>query len=603
MLPRRMPTASAALAVLALAACLLGNASARKILQGGCNGQDYSIDNGVTSFNFVCASPEDMIMGTDGIFCIGEMKCYQDTDADCTGATVACPTAGAPTTAPTPAPTDMAEGCTAIGASTNNSPLYNYICHGNLTIGDALNCDRDSACYAADDMNCSGTAIDCPTGPSRIPYKYYAYLKGKNSVTTTKIVTKTWGWGWVEWSADSTKANVTVEVKDGVDMFAAHIHNCSADCNGPVYVTIFDFTDAAGVVTYLSGAYTISIMVDLVDNPKVFELVMSGNAYVNVHTKAYPAGEVRGQLKDANAPTIVSVATVIPELAYFAVAVANAPDLLTAASDPTTAATVFAPSNAAFEAAIKEMGMSIEGLIDNTALLMAVLAYHVHTPTVYMAADAPAAPGINISTFLYDAMLHVEATNGTVMVSDAKVIRSDISVNNYTSVIHIIDKVLTPPMFSQTIMSVATDIPQLAYFAVAVFNAPELRAAASDPTTEATVFAPSNAAFEAAIADMGMSIDGLINNTALLTAILSYHVHTLAVYLAADAPAAPGINITTLLGDSTSIRNDNMLHVEATNGTVMVNDAKVFRAYISVNDNTAVILIIDKVLIPPIIMK
>ncbi|KAG1653944.1 hypothetical protein FOA52_001734 [Chlamydomonas sp. UWO 241] len=102
---------------------------------------------------------------------------------------------------------------------------------------------------------------------------------------------------------------------------------------------------------------------------------------------------------------------------------------------------------------------------------------------------------------------------------------------------------------------------------------------------------------------MGLSIDGLINNTVLLTAILSYHVHVPNVYLAADAPASPGINISTLLGDSTSIRNDNMLHVEATNGMIMVNGAKVVRADISVNDNAAVIHIIDKVLIPPIMMK
>ncbi|KAG1672147.1 hypothetical protein FOA52_001735 [Chlamydomonas sp. UWO 241] len=400
-----------------------------------------------------------MIMGTDGIFCIGEMKCYQITDANCTGATVACPTVGAPTAAPTPAPTGMAEGCTATGVSTSNFPSYNYVCNGNLTIRATLNCDGDSACYAADDINCSGTAIACPTGPPCMPYKYNAYLKGKNSVTTTKIVTKTWGWGWVEWSADSTKANVTVEVKHGVDVFAAHIHNCSADCNGPVYVTIFDFTDAAGVVMYLSGTYSTSIMVDILEYPELRLLVMSGNAYVNVHTKAYPAGEVRGQLQDTNAPSIVSVATNIPQLAYFAVAIAYAPKLMAAASDPTTEATVFAPSNAAFEAAIKEMGLPIDGLIKNTALLTAVLAYHVHVPNVYMAANAPAAPGIITTLLGNNYMLHVEATNGTVKVNNATVIRADISVNNFTSVIHIIDKVLTPPR--PTILSVATDIPEV----------------------------------------------------------------------------------------------------------------------------------------------
>ena len=33
--------------------------------------------------------------------------------------------------------------------------------------------------------------------------------------------------------------------------------------------------------------------------PSVVEAIRSGNAYVNVHTKADPRGELRGQLKPA----------------------------------------------------------------------------------------------------------------------------------------------------------------------------------------------------------------------------------------------------------------------------------------------------------------
>ncbi|KAG1670511.1 hypothetical protein FOA52_015376, partial [Chlamydomonas sp. UWO 241] len=382
-------------------------------------------------------------------------------------------------------------------------------------------------------------------------------------------------------------------VKHGVNVFAAHIHNCSSTCNGPVYVTVFDLTDATGATPYVTGTFTVSIMVNLAVYPELLDLVMSGNAYVNVHTKAYPAGEIRAQLLDTT-HTITSVASSIPELTYFVAAITAAPELLGPASSATTAATVFAPSNAAFEAAITTMGMSIEELLNNTMLLTELLAYHVHANDVYLAADVPAAPGINITTLLYDTTLRVEATNGTVMVNDAKVVVADISVNNYTSVIHIIDAVLTPPMTPPTIVSVASDIRELTYFVAAVTAAPELLAAASNSSTQATVFAPSNTAFEAALVAIGMSIDELLNDTALLAAVLSYHVHANDVYLAVDVPAAPGINITTLLADNAT------LQVQATNGTVTVNDAKVIRANISVSNYTAVIHVIDTVLLPPI---
>ncbi|KAG1673966.1 hypothetical protein FOA52_015722 [Chlamydomonas sp. UWO 241] len=560
------PMARAAVATLALA-CLLSTASARRMLQS-CQGKGYSIDNGVTNYSFVCVSP-DMTFGPAGMVCVGEMKCYADTDADCTGATVACPIAG-------------------------------------------------------------GEAIETPA--PAMSYKYKAYLKGKNELPPH--VTKTWGWGWVEWSSDSTMAKITVEVKNGVDVTAAHIHNCDATCNGPVYVPIASFPAP------LSGTFEVSIMVDLITFPMLSELIMSGNAYMNVHTKAYPGGEIRAQLKDTAPPqpTIASVASGIPELSTFLAAVAAAPGFLAATSNPSAMLTVFAPSNAAFAQALVALGMSAEDLLSNSELLTSVLSYHVHDGVI-RAADAPAAPGVNITTLLDYAMLHVEAIDGTVMINDAKVTVADISINNFQSVIHIIDMVLMPPAAPQppvpqppapqppspqppapqppspqppvpqppapqtpapqpTIGSVASAVPELSYFVAAVRAAPGILAAASDPSAVLTVFAPSNAAFEVALMALGMPVEDLLSNTELLTSVLSYHVHG-GVIRAADAPAAPGVNITTLLDGA-------MLHVEAMNGTVMINDAvvrcvqkSVTVADISINNFTSVIHIIDMVLMPP----
>ncbi|KAG1673963.1 hypothetical protein FOA52_015719 [Chlamydomonas sp. UWO 241] len=350
----------------------------------------------------------------------------------------------APTEVPTMAPTDMADECSATGVSTDGSALYNYACSGNLTVGDMLTCDGESACYAADDITCSGTPIDCPTAPAPGPtmsYKYKAYLKGKNELPPH--VTKMWGWGWVEWTSDSQgniMANITVGVKNAVDVTAAHIHNCNATCNGPVYVPIISYPES------MSGTDTVTITVYLDQYPMLGELLESGNAYMNVHTKAYPGGEIRAQLMNTAPPqSIVSVASAIPELSYFVAAMAAWPAFEEHASDPSIEATIFAPSNAAFEAALIALGMPVGDLLSNTELLISVLSYHVHSP-VLMAAMAPGPPGVNITSHLEGAMLHVVAIDGMVMINDAKVIVADISVNNYTSVIHIIDQVLIPPI-------------------------------------------------------------------------------------------------------------------------------------------------------------
>ncbi|KAG1675329.1 hypothetical protein FOA52_016003 [Chlamydomonas sp. UWO 241] len=122
--------------------------------------------------------------------------------------------------------------------------------------------------------------------------EYKAYLKGKNQLPA-QVHTQTWGWGRVEWNA--THATITVEVRNGVDVTAALVHNCSSDCSGPVYAPVFAYADGQCV----SGNFSFSTTFDLAKYPSLGELVISGDAYVNVRTQAYPGGVVRGQLLPA----------------------------------------------------------------------------------------------------------------------------------------------------------------------------------------------------------------------------------------------------------------------------------------------------------------
>jgi uncharacterized surface protein with fasciclin (FAS1) repeats len=98
--------------------------------------------------------------------------------------------------------------------------------------------------------------------------------------------------------------------------------------------------------------------------------------------------------------------------------------------------TVFAPTDEAFAKIPQE---KLEALLKDKKALTAVLTYHV-VPGKVMAKDvvkldsAKTAQGGNVS---------ISATDGSVKINGAKVIKADIECKN--GVIHVIDTVLLPP--------------------------------------------------------------------------------------------------------------------------------------------------------------
>ncbi|KAG1666641.1 hypothetical protein FOA52_005851 [Chlamydomonas sp. UWO 241] len=124
--------------------------------------------------------------------------------------------------------------------------------------------------------------------------KYTAYLKGKNQVPEP-IVTKTWGAAAFSWN--DTSAMVTVQVVQGAEIWAGHIHNGTEGEAGPVIVTLFSFTDpVVGGLQYFNGSFSTAVRFNLTAFPGLIEMVTSGSAYVNVHSRINPGGEIRDQL-------------------------------------------------------------------------------------------------------------------------------------------------------------------------------------------------------------------------------------------------------------------------------------------------------------------
>lgn len=102
-----------------------------------------------------------------------------------------------------------------------------------------------------------------------------------------------------------------------------------------------------------------------------------------------------------------------------------------------------------------------------------------------------------------------------------------------------------------------------------------------------TVFAPTDEAFEAALADLGLTAEELLADTETLTSILTYHV------VEGEVPAT---DVMTLDGEMVGTVNGATVTISIDGETVMVNDATVVQP--DVFASNGVIHVIDSVLVP-----
>lgn len=101
--------------------------------------------------------------------------------------------------------------------------------------------------------------------------------------------------------------------------------------------------------------------------------------------------------------------------------------------------TVFAPTNAAFEQALADLGLTAEELLASDDLA-GILTYHVVSGKI-MAADAIAADGTEVTTVNGDTIM-VTVVDGNVMIDGATVTTADLEAGN--GVVHVIDSVILP---------------------------------------------------------------------------------------------------------------------------------------------------------------
>ncbi|MGB0113518.1 MAG: fasciclin domain-containing protein [Ilumatobacteraceae bacterium] len=141
-------------------------------------------------------------------------------------------------------------------------------------------------------------------------------------------------------------------------------------------------------------------------------------------------------MSDAEGDVIVVAAT-NGELSTFVAAVDAAG--LTATLSGDGPFTIFAPSNAAFEAYLGDMGMTLDDAVADTAALSTLLQNHV----VSAADDSDMVSGMVDNPFISLAgnELPVTVDGDTITIGGAEIIEADIYATN--GVVHVIDTVIS----------------------------------------------------------------------------------------------------------------------------------------------------------------
>jgi len=248
--------------------------------------------------------------------------------------------------------------------------------------------------------------------------------------------------------------------------------------------------------------------------------------------------------------------------------------------------TVFAPTNAAFDAAAAQLGFS-SGTAMVAALPSATLASLLQYHVVGQQESSSMLGGMSSVNTLYTVggkatALKLSASGGLGItdadLTTAHVTQADVGASN--GVIHVVDKLLVPPSLLNIVQMASLN----ADFSTLVSA---LKTAGLDTTLSGagpyTVFAPTNAAFSA----IQSTVASL--STPQLTTVLEYHV------LAQAVPAASipfGQSITTVANQDITINAGT---------TPTITDTTSTRADIVATDvmaSNGVIHVIDKVLIP-----
>jgi uncharacterized surface protein with fasciclin (FAS1) repeats len=266
---------------------------------------------------------------------------------------------------------------------------------------------------------------------------------------------------------------------------------------------------------------------------------------------------------DENAATIAGVAVGNENFSTLVTAL-QAADLVDVLADEEGKFTVFAPTNAAFAAAgITEEVLATLAIED----LQNILLYHVISGVEVNAAAAIAIAGNTVEMANEDRMA-LSLTGSSLFANLSEVSAPNVDASN--GIIHVIDSVLMPPADApaptQTIAEIAQGSEDFETLVLAL-GAAGLVDTLNDPAGDFTVFAPTDEAFAALLADLGIDAATLLGSEDLDDILLKHVV----------SGTVDSVTAFTLNGADVVTLNpaEETVTIEITNGEFRVDGARV----------------------------
>ncbi|HSL28819.1 MAG TPA: fasciclin domain-containing protein [Anaerolineales bacterium] len=188
--------------------------------------------------------------------------------------------------------------------------------------------------------------------------------------------------------------------------------------------------------------------------------------------------------------------------------------------------TVFAPTDAAFQALLAELGVTAEQLLSNQMLLSRVLRYHIARGSLDSGEVLASEQIRTLQRRLYQSNGVLTDFNGRT----ANIVTTDIPASN--GYIHVIDRVLLPKIRNFDPGNSIVDVVLETNDATGEFSILIAALEAADPNIierldsrrDHTVFAPTDAAFAALLEELGVTAEQLLSNQALVSRVLRYHI-------------------------------------------------------------------------------
>jgi uncharacterized surface protein with fasciclin (FAS1) repeats len=244
--------------------------------------------------------------------------------------------------------------------------------------------------------------------------------------------------------------------------------------------------------------------------------------------------------------------------------------------------TVFAPTNAAFGRFLEDNNLAAGDLLASDGL-GDVLTYHVLGASV----PASSVSAGRVETVSGDPFFVSISPNGELWINgNTRIVATDVAASN--GIIHVLDYVITPPTNNIAEIAIASTqaaTPEFTQLVAALVRADLAGAFTGGFEDNLTVFAPTDAAFEALYDALGVNgVDEIDLET--LTNVLLYHVVPARAF---SQDLRNGAELPTLLEGAT-------LSVDLE--SLQINSSGLVPAALNIHATNGVIHVIDSVLLP-----